>query len=747
MNYITQYKSFVNSHHLTEGLRMTFGIILPSLVFGFYNNLNTGLVLSIGALLVSITDNPGPVHHRRNGMLVCNFFLFLVTLITGFIVNNEVLFAVFLTVACFFFSFMTIYGSRSATIGTASMIMIVLTIDPRTSLQSPADILIHGAKVAAGGAWYLIYSLTLYNFRPLKLAQQALGDCIEETAVYLELRAKLYGKSQTIDETFKQIMQQQVIVQQKQNDLSELLFKTRSITKDSSIISRSLVMMYLDLTDIFEKIMISHQQYSLLHQYFDETTILEDIEKLGKTLAKELMQLGIAVKSGKSTPVINYIEDEITETQQNINNLRQQYLKPDNIDGFISLRKILENIKEIANRIIIIQQYSTYDSNLVTSSQNVDVSKYIAHQNFSLQLFLTNISFASDSFRHAIRVAIAVLCGFIIAQFFNIGHSYWVLLTIIVILKPAYSLTKKRNFQRLGGTILGVLIGIGILFVTKNSSLLISLIIIFMIGSYSTMRLNYFVTVLFMTPYLVLYYHLLSPAEFYPLLKDRVIDTIVGSVIAFVASYILLPLWEKDKVKQTMLNMLTDMKIYFELLIEEMENNVSDNNKRILFRRKAFIALANLSDSFNRMVNEPESRQTGVAQLHKFVVLNQTFLSYLAGFNNYFKQKNIFSVSDLLEACKEILAMVNNSLELLEGKNAETYKNAKSKNALVKMNNVANELMQKRIIELKDGFSETPTRITLINVKSVVDQLNLLQNVATDICKVTKSYMQLNHRP
>jgi len=43
-------------------------------------------------------------------------------------------------------------------------------------------------------------------------------------------------------------------------------------------------MIHLEAADIFESIMMSHQQYSLLHQYFDATNILYDYQ----TLALEL---------------------------------------------------------------------------------------------------------------------------------------------------------------------------------------------------------------------------------------------------------------------------------------------------------------------------------------------------------------------------------------------------------------------------------------------------------------------------
>jgi hypothetical protein len=43
------------------------------------------------------------------------------------------------------------------------------------------------------------------------------------------------------------------------------------------------------------------------------------------------------------------------------------------------------------------------------------------------------------------------------------SHSYWILLTIVVILKPNFSMTKQRYNDRLIGTLIGCIISVGIL--------------------------------------------------------------------------------------------------------------------------------------------------------------------------------------------------------------------------------------------------------------------------------------------
>ena len=130
------------------------------------------------------------------------------------------------------------------------------------------------------------------------------------------------------------------------------------------------------------------------------------------------------------------------------------------MEGFISLRQILEGMEDMADRLHALHRYTTYDDAIAKQSRpEPDYEQFITHQEIDPKMLRDHLSLQSNIFRHALRVALATSIGFIISLFFPFGHSYWILLTIIVILKPAYSLTKKRNYNRLLGTIAGACIG------------------------------------------------------------------------------------------------------------------------------------------------------------------------------------------------------------------------------------------------------------------------------------------------
>ena len=115
MDYRTQYRSFINSYYLSEGIRITAGLTLPTIIGTYLHHENIGITMSIGAVCVTIVDSVGPILHRKNTMLVCNAVIFITSLLTGFAVASALATGILIAVFCFIFSMIGVYGARAAT--------------------------------------------------------------------------------------------------------------------------------------------------------------------------------------------------------------------------------------------------------------------------------------------------------------------------------------------------------------------------------------------------------------------------------------------------------------------------------------------------------------------------------------------------------------------------------------------------------------------------------------------------------
>jgi uncharacterized membrane protein YccC len=733
---INSYKNFLNGRFLSEGVRMTAGIALPALIMGYFDFLSLGIFMSLGALCISISDTPGPVTHRFNGMLFCNIVIVIVYIIVSYAASFYILLGLIILVFGFLFSMLTVYGVRISSIGIAALLIMIL------SFENP----IHGILIwknamyiLAGGIWYMLFSVALYTIRPYKIIQQILGDFIIEIGEYLHLRGEFYKAEPDYDKTYQSLLEQQVKIQNQQSLLSDLLFKTRTIIRESTQKGRVLLKIYVDVAELFESIMTGFRDYKILHQQFDDTGILTKMGSHILSLTEEMKAIGLAVKSGLHSSATNNNLGSAKEIRDLFESMRQHYMNKENLDDFISLGRIVSNVQYLTEKIHGLHHYTSYDKKIKKATgDSIDQSNYAEAQDLRPAIFFSNLNFNSNIFRHSIRVTVALLCGYIASLIFHIGHSYWILLTIVVILKPAYSLTKRRNKDRLVGTVLGIVSGAVLLYFIKDKTALLIIMLICMVISYSFIRTNYFIMVVAMTPYLVIFFHFLYPTTLRILLADRVIDTAIGSLIAFVASIFFIPAWEHTTIKSYMVKMLNANLEYYKIIAGAYSSEKKPVLKEFkLVRRNLLTALANVSDAFNRMLTEPKRFQKSATNIHRFVVLNHILTSHFATLSYYLNVKqNLFRSMDLLPVVENTQYSFQSAVHYLQLKEGEPE--PADRYSLNKINEHAMYLLEKRREEVLLGNLETSTKQELVEVKSVIDQFNYIYNIAEDIAKCSK---------
>lgn len=741
-DYINDFKKFITGQYLTKGVRITVGAILPAWILYEYNWLSIGIALPLGALMVSLTDSPGPIHHRRNGMMVSNLFNFLLALIIGFTRYYPWLLAIELTVLSFFLSFIGIYGNRVSSIGLIAIIVMVLNIDVHHAQERVVQ---DALFMLAGGVWYMFLSLVLYSLRPYRLIQQALGECIISTAAYLKTKAKLYKTPVDYDETYEELLPLQIDIHNQQEQLREVLFKARGFTKESTGKGRILLMMFVDSVDLFEHVMTSQQNYQSLQKYFAGTGMLEKFRILIVQVANELDKIGLAVQSGFPSKSEDDLDELINETEAAFVAHRDSTIDASNLEGFISLRHILNSIKDISERIKRLRKYSTYSAEVgkEVKPMVVDAEKFVSRQELDFKFFVENLTLNSNNFRHALRVSLCILAGYIISQFFPFGHSYWILLTIVTILKPAYSISKKRNIERLLGTLVGVGIGFVILYFVPpdNESVLFGCMVVSMILGYSFLQIQYLVSVAGITLYVLLSFHFLHPSDFQSLATDRVIDTAIGSTLAFVGSLFFLPKWEYEQVNEYIEKLMEANLLYFNAVAKAFYGPPAYVTEYKVTRKEAYVALANLSDAFQRSLSEPKREHKQPELLHQLVVSNHMLTSHIASLAIYAKTLADRYQSPAFKSVAEVIeSQMNAALSLARRKSLEPS-DLNSEKGFAKIRDMVQNLTTRRLDELQSGSDKSEVRKSLSAFKTISDQFEIIQTIIIDINAVLTKMM------
>jgi uncharacterized membrane protein (TIGR01666 family) len=695
-------KYFLFSQYLADGIRITLEIILPTIICALFGRMELGIIISLGALCVSISDAPGPVKHKRNGMLYCNVFVFLMALLTGFVNDNVLLLGVLILFSSFLFTMFTIYGSRAASIGTAALLVMILRM---TKVIEPTQVVLQSIFILSGGIWYMFIAMLFYRLTPYRPAQRSLGDCIHETAKFLRIKSDLYDTQKDHDDEYKKLVVQQVIVNEKQDAVRELLFKNRELLKESTRSGRLLVFTFVSLVDLYEQIMATWYDYGTLHKQFASTGILDEISLLLKDIADELDNIGHAIQANISYKKNFDLIPELEKLKIKIDAINNN-----NNSKFI-LKKILVNLRQLGAQVNEIAGYFGNAPSKRKMRSSSEYSKFVSHQKINGTVFINNLTLKSSVFRHALRMMITCGAGYLIGRSLPYGHhSYWILMTIIIILKPGFSLTKKRNFDRFAGTLAGGLIGILILAFIRDRSVLFVLIIFFMLGTYTFQRLNYIVMVIFITPYVLILFNFLG-IGFLNVAEERLLDTGIASLLAFIASYFLFPHWESAQLDNYMTGVLKANISYLQKLADILYNkkNSLDYN---LTRKNVFVNTANLSAAFHRMLSEPKSKQRNRKEIYEFVVLNHILSSNIAGFIS-----GITASSQLYS--KEILQKIKSSISCLETALQNLDKNYQLKETAIAIPEALKNLQQadNQLYEQLDFIYKLSSKINKITLQ------------------------------
>ncbi|GAA3974861.1 FUSC family membrane protein [Hymenobacter antarcticus] len=701
---------FFFGQNFTDGVRVTVAILLPAALLAQLGYFEQGLTMATGALCLSVTDTPGPVAHRRNGMLAALALVFGTGLLTGLVAGNVWLLGLEIAALSFLLTMLLVWGARAGAVGTAALLNAVLVL---AHPPTPGQVLPHAGLLLAGGLWYAALAQLVYQVRPYRPAQQALGECVHALARFLELKARFYQPQTGLADDYRQLVAQQVVVNEKQEAARDFLFRTRQIVNESTSQGRRLVLTFVETVDLYERVSAGHYDYAAVRAAFGPTGILPGIATLIRHVATELDQLGVAIQANQPYGGVGpELGAEWERLQARISALDDD---PATAANTWVLKKILVNLRDIIRRVGNIRRY--FDESQPaepTPSRAADHARFVAHQEIELHALSQNFTMKSAVFRHALRMTLACLVAFTIGESLRNGeHNYWILMTVSIMLKPGFSLTRQRNTERIVGTLVGGALGAAVLWLLPWPEVRFGVLVVFMVVAYSFQRTVYLVTVVFLTAYLLILFSF-AGLSYLGVAEERITDTLIGCAIAFAAGYFLFPRWESDQLTDYMAAALRANLVYLRQLADRLAGRPLPPNEYRLLRKNVYVSGANLAAAFQRMLTEPKSKQYRPTKTYEFVVLNHILSSNIASLTG-----------TLREAAPAVPAFAPESRRALTSALA----------ALQKSLLLIAPTAEVPMLELAPAESGIPTAAT--DDKSLLEQLTFLQKVSGDIGKVT----------
>lgn len=742
MTYTSELRKFVTSQYIYSGARIALAIVIPSIILAHFGLLKEYFLFPLGTSFVGLSDQPGPFIRRRNTLITAVFSFFFVACIASIFKNFP--FLVYLEIIFFgmFFTMIGVYGQRLAAVGSLSLVVLGIFVDGGFA---GGNIIHSMLTFLAGCIWFLVVFMVVSTIQPYKLAGQMIGENYLMLADFLKIKARFYLPNPPYDALMSQVIAQQIKIKNLQEDTRDTVFRTRKIVNESTTTSRLLMLMFLNSMDLHEKLLTSENDYRKIQEHFGNSGILEDMHNYLIILADEIAGIGIAMQSGsKARPTVD-LKAELNTVYEKYFAYRNRYLTSENLENFLVLRQILMRITEVTGEVNSIFRIESQNPKLAKSlSTGLDYKKFLTpEESLRLKVLRNNLSLRSSLFRHSVRITIALFLGYLISKlhFLGIGHSYWILITIVAIMKPAFSITKSRNLLRLYGTVVGAVLAYALLYFITDNTVLLVILLTSMILCFTFLRAKYFWAVLFMTVYIFLSFNFLNPGNVNMIFKDRILDTAIAGGISFLVSYFVFPVWEHTQALDLMRKTSRSSLHYFKTVIDEILYKTADVQAYRLSRKESLINLANLSDNFQRMISDPKHQQKKLETVHQFVSTSHLLIAYTASLSQFTRDGAVYPEIDFESWKTKIISELTRTIQILNGKKPDealrgTYR-------ISPEDQVENLLTQRKTeIDNNDFYDRRDTsKITrLATLTNIVELLELIYDVAKEQRKVVEQY-------
>lgn len=244
-----------------------------------------------------------------------------------------------------------------------------------------------------------------------------------------------------------------------------------------------------------------------------------------------------------------------------------------------------------------------------------------------------------------------LLCtGYLIIQLFDLERGYWILLTSLFVCQPNYSATKRRLALRIIGTLIGILVGLPLLKFVPSMEGQLTLIVISGLLFFVFRSSQYAQATLFITLLVLFCFNLLG--EGFEVALPRVIDTLVGCFIAFLAVSFIWPDWKFRQLPQVVQKTMNSNCRYLDAILQQYYQGKDNSLEYRVARRDAHNNDAEFASIVSNMASDPKSYKVTQEQAFRLLCLNHTLLSYISALGAHREQmqneENLIILSDAI---------------------------------------------------------------------------------------------------
>lgn len=535
-----------------------------------------------------------------------------------------------LAVAAFVLTMLGAIGDRYRTLAVATLIMAIyaaLASDPQASERVLPWSLVW---LLCGAAWHGLISVLWAAVFPALPVRQKLAQLYLELGLYLQLKSRLLApiRDEDLEERRLALALHNGVVVEALNAVKESLFLRMESRRPPRWMPQAL-QLYFVAQDIHERVTSSHEHYDVLVNAFFHSDVLYRCQRVLALLGQDCQALAQVIPvqdrwqhAGGTGRAVEDLEAAIRHQQALLTTPAQQTGAQRPMQ---SLRALADNLRGV------VQQLDDALGRPQPGRLPADSSLLNRHPRSLKDAWLrvrAHWRLSSPVLRHAVRLSLALVVGSLIVLRIGDRYGLWILLTIVFVCLPQYGSTLTRLAQRIWGTLLGLMVGWALLRlfpgVLMQSAFTVAAGALF----FATRQTRYTLATAAITSLVLLSFN--QVGDGLGVIRPRMIDTLIGSLIAGLAVWLVLPSWQSRQLHRVAANSLRMQAVYLREIVAQYRLGRQDNLAYRLARRNAHNADAALSSAVSAVMEEPGYVRRQAGEGWRFLVLSHTLLNYLS---------------------------------------------------------------------------------------------------------------------
>lgn len=599
--------------HIENGLSVAIGVGLTGVAMGVGLGFPAAVAAGSAALCVSISDRTDPL--RQKGWIMGFAFLGTVffTALSSFARFSTPAFVIATAFTGLWAGLISAYGRSVLSLAMTSVLAFVLAMGQ--NFPSPSDAADRFVLTACGALAYTTYAMAvawLFDDRSRRLL---LAEAMHAFAAYLRAKAAIYNPDTTGPAAFRALIDAHATLADRLQAARDSLFARRKARMQLKRIDTLIA-----LLDAFETVLSSDADVEMLRSV-PHRDLMWRLNAFVGQMAEGVERLTLALRDRHGHPAPFSHSEEVRQLEAAVAKARATSPEDPVVLAYLST----------ANKLILADSYvgtlaraledATPPSDLA-GNLNLDLFRQDTPR--GLAILLNQFRWRAPALRYAIRLSLAMSAGLGLTLWFNrFDHANWVLLTIALIMRANYSVTRRRRWDRITGTLIGC--ALAVTFINTLPAPALLLFIVASVGvSHAYGLVAYRITAVGASISSLLLLHFVAPLV-HPQFFERIVDTLIGAGLSWAFSY-LLPSWERDDLPRTVRGLLEADAGFADAALRRAHVNQSYR----LARKKAVDAVAQLSGAIRRLADEPNVNRRALAALGELLGANYLLASDLS---------------------------------------------------------------------------------------------------------------------